>query len=77
MAHLDGKTRVEPIPFDAHERLVRKLHSEVSEYPKAVAHDEYGEPILVNSAEEEQAYADAHKEEIADNDGSADPDAAV
>jgi len=68
MANLDGTDVIKPTPFDAHEQATRGEHvptaldspdkdpATVQEYPKAVAHTDAGEPVLVNSAEEEAAY---------------------
>jgi hypothetical protein len=65
---LDGTGDIQPTDFDAHEQSVRGEHKptsatspdldpkKVKQYPKAVDHDDKGEPVLVNSAEEEKAY---------------------
>jgi hypothetical protein len=66
VAKLDGTEKIEAIPFDGHEQVVRGPHEhtkegyvakeyEPAEYPKAVAHDpESGEPIVANNAEHEE-----------------------
>lgn len=43
------------VPFDAHERRARLSPetTEVQEFPKAVAHDDKGEPIIAANAEHE------------------------
>lgn len=63
---LDGKEKITPTPFDAHERVVRGTHShsagegyqpaeyEHQEYPKAVAHREDGEPVVAKDADHEE-----------------------
>lgn len=73
---LDGKGKIKPTDFDAHEQKTRGTHvpttadspdpdpSTIQEFPKAVDHvagSEKGhkEPVVVNSAEEEQAYLDS------------------
>ncbi len=66
---LDGKSKIEPTPFDAHERNVRDVApSEKQEYPKAVAHVDHPsgvgkQPVIVNSAKEEAAHQAAKKAE--------------
>jgi hypothetical protein len=66
MAPLDGKEPVKPVPFDAHEQATRGTDSpaEFAEFPKAVDHVDHPsgvglQPVVVNSAEEEEAYLDA------------------
>lgn len=72
MAKLDGTEKLGPVPYDAHEQVVRQSHEhsqsegykpaeyEHQEFPKAVAHDkETGEPLLVRDAEEEEAATEA------------------
>lgn len=73
---LDGKGKIKPIPFDAHEQATRGEHvptssdspdldpEKVAEFPKAVDHVDHPsgvgkQPVIVNSAEEEQEYLDA------------------
>lgn len=45
------------VPFDVHERASRaaQVPTEVQEFPKAVAHDDRGEPIIAINAEHEAA----------------------
>lgn len=45
------------VPFDAHERAAKaaQVPTEVQEFPKAVAHDDKGEPIIAINAEHEAA----------------------
>lgn len=63
---LDGKTAVKPVPFDAHDRVLRdspvvhkaagvdETPEPVNEYPKAIAHDkETGEPLVARDADHE------------------------
>jgi hypothetical protein len=94
MANLDGKDKVTPTPFDAHEQKTRGEHvptsvdspdkdkENVQEFPKAVDHVEnpynakHKEPVVVNSAEEEQAHLDAKADEKADEDEPAKPEPA-
>lgn len=61
--NLDGKTPVKPVPFDAHEQSQQQAAAdyEHQEFPKAVDHVDHPsgvglQPIVVKSAEEEQAY---------------------
>lgn len=77
MANLDGTDKLTPTPFDAHEQATRGEHiptaidspdkdpASVQEYPKAVEHTDAGEPVVVNSAEEEAAYKSAKDAEKA------------
>lgn len=63
---LDGKEKITPTPFDGHEKVVRGTHThsasesyqaaeyEHQEYPKAVAHREDGEPVVVKNEEHEE-----------------------
>ena len=59
---LDGKGKIEPTPFDAHERNVRDVEpGKKQEYPKAVDHVDHPsgvgkQPVIVNSAEEEKVH---------------------
>jgi hypothetical protein len=69
MPPLDGKEPVLPVPFDAHDKVLRASpEQEPQEYPKAVDHVDHPsgvglQPIVVNSAEEEAAYKEAAKPE--------------
>jgi hypothetical protein len=66
--NLDGKTKVEPVPFDAHEQSQKKAAREndanqnPQEFPKAVDHVEdpndpnHLEPVVARNPEEEKAY---------------------
>jgi hypothetical protein len=69
---LDGTEVLKPVPFDAHEQLVRNPHTysreegytsapaTAEEYPKAVAHDpDTGEPTIALNADHEDEIADA------------------
>lgn len=65
MPNLDGTEKLPPVPYDAHDKVLRETHEfakphEHREYPKAVAHDkETGEPLIVRNAEEEEAATEA------------------
>jgi hypothetical protein len=74
MAPLDGKEAIKPTAFDAHEQATRGQHVateldspdklNVQEFPKAVDHVAHPsgvgkQPVVVQSAEEEQDYLDA------------------
>jgi hypothetical protein len=73
-ADLDGKSKIAPTPYDAHEKATRGEHvpttktspdkTRVQEYPKAVDHVDHPsgvgkKPVVVKSAEEERAYKEA------------------
>lgn len=70
---LDGKGKIQAVPFDAHEQATRGEHipsgpgspdkTDVQEFPKAVDHVDHPsgvgkQPVVVNSKEEEQDYLD-------------------
>lgn len=72
---LDGKTAVAPVPFDAHDKVLRSspvVHEAsgpeenpvaLHEFPKAVAHDEEtGEPVIAKDAAHEAELAEKAKE---------------
>lgn len=72
--NLDGKDKITPTPFDAHEQVVRQQHThskeggyeadpdfEASEFPKAVAHTEAGEPVVAKDADHEAQLKDQAK----------------
>lgn len=74
MPNLDGTDVIKPTPFDAHDKVLREspvVHTypdgpegdpvPVHEYPKAVAHDENGEPVIAKDAAHE-AELEAAKE---------------
>ena len=68
--NLDGTTPIKPTPFDAHEQqqAAQAAEYEHQEFPKAVDHVDHPsgvglQPVLVNSAEEEEAYHEAQAEE--------------
>jgi hypothetical protein len=77
---LDGTEKIAPVPFDAHEQVVRASHEhdpaegyvpadyEHQDYPKAVAHDEKtGEPIVaLNARHEAKLEKEAKADEAAD-----------
>lgn len=56
---LDGTATHEDlvVPFNARERAARaaQVPTEVQEFPKAIAHDDKGEPIIAINAEHEAA----------------------
>jgi hypothetical protein len=69
MANLDGKSEVKPTPFDAHEQAQAATAAdyEHQEFPKAVDHVDHPsgvgkQPLVVNSADEEEAYHEAKAE---------------
>jgi hypothetical protein len=73
MPPLDGTEVVKPVPFDAHEQFVRTPSAPGDEYPKAVDHVDHPsgvglQPVVVNSAEEEEAYKAAKAAEAAKSD---------
>lgn len=66
---LDGSDDIRPVPFDAHEQVVRSTHTHSpkegyqkaehkhQEFPKVVAHDkETGVSVVVKNVDEEKAY---------------------
>lgn len=71
--NLDGKSPVKAVPFDAHEQATRGEAKVGDEYPKAVDHVDHPdpvaaaaghqEPVVVNSAEEEEQYLAAKADE--------------
>jgi hypothetical protein len=75
MAKLDGKERIHPVPFDAHERVTRAHHTHDAEsgyQSKDYEHQEYPKQVgdvVVNNAEEEaraKAAADVEEPEFDD-----------
>src|SRR5882724_3000372 len=81
MPNLDGKDKLVPVPFDAHEQATRGEHVPTTadgpdpdhdpiEFPKAVDHIDHPdpvaaaaghkEPVIVNSADEEEAHEVDH-----------------
>ncbi|MCU1338841.1 MAG: hypothetical protein JWO19_4422 [Bryobacterales bacterium] len=66
--NLDGKDEVKATPFDAHEQAVRATKpGKLAEFPKAVDHVDHPsgvgkQPVVVNSADEEEAYHEAKAE---------------
>ena len=78
MAPLDGKEPVKPVPFDAHEQIVRQPHTHSledgyqpaepqdgpAEYPKAVDHYDHPDPVAAAAGHKEAVVvADPQAEE--------------